>query len=130
MTPIDNTTLADTANYAQWPSAAVFGQYGVLDEVNNPAKINMATYLARTAVNYTNAAMPSYVVITPSMEAANVAEGYVDPADLSELTSELRTSPYWKSIVSTDGTVVYQLTSAANDIPQGPYNAQVAFSVP
>jgi hypothetical protein len=129
MTPIDNTTLADTANYAQFPAAAVFGQYGILDEVN-PAKINMATYLARTAVNYTNAAMPSYVVITPSMEAANVAEGYVDPADLNELTAQLRTSRYWKTIVSTDGTVVYQLTAVANNIPQGPYNAQVNFSVP
>jgi hypothetical protein len=128
MVPIDNTAFSDTANYDQWPGGTIFGAYGIL--ATSTGKTNMATYLARTAVNFTNAMKPSYVLITPSMIAANTAYGYIDPADINTLLAQLRTSPYWKAIVNTHGTVIYQLTAAANTIPSGPYNAKVWFTVP
>jgi hypothetical protein len=128
MLPIDNTTLSDTAQYNEWPAQAIFGAYGVL--ATSSEKINIATYLARTAVNYTSGITPSYVLITPSMLAANAAYGYVAPADMNALLAQLRTSRYWKIIVNTDGTMIYELTSAADSIPPGPYNAKVFFSVP
>jgi hypothetical protein len=124
----DNTTLSFTAKYNQFPTGDIFGQYGVVE--TDPAKMNIASYLARTVVNYTNGLSPGYVLITPSMQAENADYGYL-PADyLTILANSLRTSKYWKPIYNDDGTVVYEITSAANDIPAGSYNSNPLLSVP
>jgi len=125
---MDNTTLSFTAKYNQFPLGVIYGQYGVVE--TDPAKMDIASYLARTVVNYTNGLSPGYVLITPSMVAENDNYGYV-PADyMTMLASSLRTSKYWKPIFNDDGTVVYEITSAANDIPAGPYNSNPLLSVP
>jgi hypothetical protein len=128
MAPIDNTSISDTAKYNQFPSGQIFGEYGILE--TNPDKINIASYLARTVVNVTNGTAPAYVLFTPSMFSANAAYGYVSTTDMNALRSSIETSPYWKRIFNVDGTVVYEITSAADDIPQGPYDSYPLFSVP
>jgi hypothetical protein len=128
MFPIDDTSISDTAKYNQFPSDQIFGQYGVLE--TSPDKVNIATYLARTVVNYTNGTTPAYVLFTPSMLATNAAYGYVSTSDINSLVSSLKTSPYWKPIINTDGTVVYEITAAADDIGSGPYNSNPIFAVP
>jgi hypothetical protein len=128
MLPIDNTSISDTAKYNQFPSGQIFGGYGILE--TSPEKTNIASYLARTAVNYTDGTLPAYVLITPSMLASNAAYGYVSSSDINLLISSLHESRYWKNIVDVDGGIVYELTPAADDIPPGPYNKNPSFSVP
>ncbi|MGH3168907.1 MAG: hypothetical protein ACRDN0_23875 [Trebonia sp.] len=128
MFPIDDTSISDTAKYNQFPSDQIFGQYGVLE--TSPDKVNMATYLARTVVNYTNGTTPAYILFTPSMLATNAAYGYVSTSDINALASSLKTSPYWKPIINTDGTEVYEITAAADDLGSGPYNSNPIFTVP
>jgi hypothetical protein len=128
MLPIDNTSISDTAKYNQFPSGQIFGDYGILE--TSPEKTNIASYLARTAVNYTDGTLPAYVLLTPSMLAANAAYGYVAPSDMNLLLTSLQDSRYWKRIVNVDGSIVYELTPAADDIPPGPYNKIPSFSVP
>jgi hypothetical protein len=125
---MDNGSLAFTAKYNQFPLGTIFGQYGVVE--TDPAKMNIATYLARTVVNYTNGLSPGYVLMTPSMQAENAEYGYVPANYLTMLADSLRTSKYWKPIFSDDGTVVYEITAAANDIPAGSYNSNPLLSVP
>jgi hypothetical protein len=119
---------ASSAKYNQFPNGVIFGAYGVLDA--DPTKTNIADYLARTVVNYTNGNAPGYVLITPSMVADNVAYGYFPPNDMTMLLDSLRGSKYWKPIFNTDGTVVYEITPAADDIPTGPYNANPLLTIP
>jgi hypothetical protein len=128
MYPIADTSLSDTAKYNEFPSNQIFGEYGILE--TSPSKVNIATYLARTVVNYTNGTTPAYVLFTPSMTATNAAYGYVSTSDVNELVSSIKTSPYWKPIVNVDGTVVYEITTAADDLGAGPYNSNPIFSVP
>lgn len=128
MAPVDNTSGSDTAKYNQFPSGSIFGQYGIMEAKSGT--VNMATYLARTVVNVTNGTTPAYVLFTPSMYAANAAQGYVSPADMNALRTSIEKSRYWKRILNADGTVAYEITPAANDIPQGPYNSYPLFSVP
>jgi hypothetical protein len=128
MLPIDNTSISDTAKYNQFPSGQIFGDYGLLE--TSPQNTNIASYLARTAVNYTDGTLPAYILITPSMMSANAAYGYVSLPDMNMLLSSLQTSRYWQRIVSTDGTMVYEITPTADDIPSGPYNSSPIFSVP
>jgi hypothetical protein len=128
MFPIDDTSISDTAKYNEFPSNQIFGQYGILE--TSPDKVNIATYLARTVVNYTNGTSPAYILFTPSMLATNAAYGYVSSSDINALISSLKTSAYWKPIIDTDGTVVYQITAAADDLGSGPYNSNPIFSVP
>jgi hypothetical protein len=128
MLPIDDTSISDTAKYNEFPSNQIFGEYGVLE--TSPSKVNIATYLARTVVNYTNGTSPAYILFTPSMLATNAAYGYVSTTDINALVSSLKTSPYWKPIINTDGTVVYRITAAADDLGSGPYNSNPIFSVP
>jgi hypothetical protein len=124
----DNSSGSSTARYNQFPEGVIFGQYGIIE--TDPAKMNIATYLARTVVNYTNGVAPGYVMITPSMIAENAAYGYF-PADyFTTLADSMRTSPYWKPIFSDDGTVVYEITPAANSLPAGPYDANPLLTVP
>jgi hypothetical protein len=125
---LDNATLAFTAKYNQFPLGVIFGQYGVIE--SDPAKMDIASYLARTVVNYTNGLSPGYVLITPSMEAENADYGYIPEDYLTDLANSMRASKYWKPIYNDDGTVVYEITSAANDIPTGPYNTNPLVSVP
>ena len=125
---MDNESLSFTAKYDQFPVGNVFGEYGVIE--TDPTKMNMATYLARTVVNYTDGLAPGYLMIAPSMQAENADYGYI-PADyLTMLADSIRTSKYWKPIFNDDGTVIYEITPAADDIPAGSYNHAPLLSVP
>ena len=126
--PTDNSSVSSTAKYNQFPIGVIFGAYGVLDA--DPTKTNIASYLARTVVNYTDGVAPGYVLITPSMAADNAAYGYFSPDDMTMLLDSLRDSKYWKLIFSSDGTLVYEISPAADDIPSGPYNADPLLTVP
>jgi hypothetical protein len=124
----DNSAVSDTAKYNQFPLGNVFGEFGVIQ--GNPGKINIANDLARTVVNRTNGVSPGYVMISPSMEANIAAYGYF-PADYETmLINSMKASKYWKLIDSNDGTLIYEITPAANDIPAGPYDPEPQLSVP
>jgi hypothetical protein len=125
---LDNSAVSDTAKYDQFPIGNVFGSFGVIQ--GNPAKINIAAYLARTVVNHTNGLAPGYVMISPSMEASNVAYGYFPANYEGMLIDSMKTSKYWKIIFDDNGTIIYQITAAANDIPAGPYEPEPLLSVP
>jgi hypothetical protein len=124
----DNSSVSSNARYNQFPIGVIFGEYGIIE--TDPAKMDIATYLARTVVNYTDGVSPGYVLITPSMIADNAAYGYF-PADyFTMLEDSMRTSKYWKPIYTDDGTVVYEITPAADDVPGGPYDADPVLTVP
>ena len=126
--PEDNSSVSSTARYNQFPIGTIFGDYGIVS--TDPTKMNMADYLARTVVNYTNGVSPGYVLITPSMLADNAAYNYVPASYYTELENQLRTSKYWKAIVNTDGTQVYEITSAASSMPTGAFNNNPVLTVP
>lgn len=126
--PEDNSSVSSTARYNQFPIGTIFGDYGIIS--TDPSKMNVADYLARTVVNYTNGVSPGYVLITPSMLADNAAYNYVPTSYYTELENQLRTSKYWKAIVDTDGTLVYEITPAASSMPAGPYNNNPVLTVP
>jgi len=125
---VDNSAVSDTAKYNQWPIGNIFGDFGVIP--GNPAKINIADYLARTVVDYTNGISPGYVMISPSMEANAAAYGYFPASYVTMLDNSMKVSKYWKPIFNDDGTIIYETTPAANNIPAGPYQPNPQLSVP
>jgi hypothetical protein len=125
---LNNASISDTGKYDQWPVGEIFGSLGAIP--GNPAKINIADDLARTVVNHTNGIAPGYVMITPSMEANIVDYGYFPANYETMLKKSMNASKYWKPIFSDDGTVIYEITPAANNIPAGPYDADPMLSVP
>ena len=125
---IDNSAVSDTAKYDQWPIGNIFGAFGVIP--GNPAKVDIAAFLARTVVNHTDGVSPGYVMIAPSMVANAAAYGYFPPSYVTMLDNSMKASKYWKPIFDDDGTVIYEITPAANDIPTGPYDPDPMLSVP
>jgi hypothetical protein len=128
LAPLDDTSISDTAKYNQFPLDTIFGPYSILG--TRPVTPDVASYLARTVVNYGNGTIPGYVLVMPSMLAYNAAYGVIQPTDINILLSSLQKSRYWKRIIDDDGTIVYETTQAADDIPPGPYNASPIFAVP
>lgn len=128
LAPLDNTSISDTAKYNQFPLDTIFGPYSILGA--RPVTPDVASYLARTVVNYGNGTIPGYVLVMPSMLAYNAAYDTIQPTDINILLSSLQKSRYWKRIIDDDGSVVYETTQAADDIPPGPYNSSPIFTVP
>ena len=126
----DNSSIADTANYDKWPIGRIFDTNGGVIPPQNPAKIDIAADLARTVVNYTDGLSPGYVMITPSMEANVAAYGYFPTDYETMLIKSLNASKYWKPIVNDDGTMIYEITPAANNVPPGPYDADPSLTIP
>lgn len=129
LVPIANAPLSDTANYDQWPAATIFQAAGVLGSTHAVSP-DIATFLARSMAFYTLGNVPSYVVLTPSMTAYNDAYAVVPPGYLTTLAGALAHSKYWKAVYQDQGTVVYQLTKAADRMPAGPAAANIGFGVP
>jgi hypothetical protein len=126
--PIANAPLADTARYDQFPIGQVFGPYSVMGLA--PVTPGIATYLARTMVNYLNGNQPGYIVITPSMAAYNVSNGVTRPSSYKVFLASLANSRYWKLLVNRQGTLIYQLSSTSRGMPAGPYDHNPGFEVP
>lgn len=126
--PDDNSSVSSTARYNQFPIGVIFGDYSIIS--TDPTKMDVAAYLARTVVNYTNGVSPGYVLITPSMRADNAAYNYMPMSYFTLLENSLRASKYWKVIVDSGGTEIYETTPAAASMPPGPFNNDPVLTVP
>jgi hypothetical protein len=125
---LGNAPVSDTANYNQWPTAAVFGGGSVLGTEKFSSDIDQ--FLARTAEHFTDGTRPAYVIVSPAMLAYNKEYGLAPSADLAVLRDSLAKSRYWKQIINKGGIVVFQITAAAVHMPVGPYNPNPTISAP
>jgi hypothetical protein len=126
--PIDNGPLSDTANYDEFPIGQVFGFYSIMGTA--AVTPDTAAYLARTMIALLNPNQPGYLVITPSMAAYNVAYGVTLPSSYEAFLQSVANSPYWKLLVSNQGTLIYQLSPASRSMAAGPYDPDPVFEVP
>ena len=125
---IKDAPLSDTANYNQFPLAAIFGRGSILGTGDVPPDI--AEFLARTAEHATRGSKPAYVVISPVMLAYDKEYGLTPLANFTALRDSLTQSPYWRQIINRDGIIVFRITAAAAHMPAGLYNPNPALGVP
>lgn len=127
ITVIGNAPISDTANYNEFPIGTVFGYGGLL-----PGSASVSegpAYLARTMKNYSGN-LPVYIVMTPSMSSYNTEFGVTGPGNVTGLLAGLAKSPYWTLAASSDGTMIYRMSAAAQTMPPGDYSKNVILSVP
>jgi hypothetical protein len=122
----DNWSGSD-ANYNDFPFGWIYGSPGSITLDKGDADI--ATYIARSFVHYSGYA-PAYVIIAPSMVNYNTAYAVTPPGNIIALRESLGKSAYWKLVTNSDGTIIYQLTSAAKKIPSGPFSQKLSVVVP
>jgi hypothetical protein len=118
LAPIGNAPLSDTAKYNQFPVGDILGAGGVWG--SRQVTPDIASFLARTMEHYYGN-KPAYIVMTPSMVPYNQANGVAPPSSVSSLLASLAKSPYWALLTSYKGTLIYQLSAAASNVPAGTY---------
>ncbi len=104
----DNGPLSDTGRYNLFPLQIIFGTDSAWGD--RPVTSAIAEGLAQYAVAYTHGRSPAYVVVAPSMIAANEAVPATAPGSFGTLLSSLAHSRWWKLLVSDDGTIIYEMS--------------------
>jgi hypothetical protein len=126
---IDNSPISDTGRYNLFPLQSIFGSGGALG--NRPVTPGIAEELAQYAVAYTHGHRPAYVLVAPSMIAANQAEPVTASGNFKTLLSSLAHSRWWKPLVTNDGTIIYEITPGRLHVPAPTSSAPVpTFGVP
>ena len=95
----------------------------------NPVTPGIAAFLARTMV-HDFGGQSAYIVVTPSNRAYIATYGLIPKDSISGLLTSLSKSPYWKLLVSNNGTLIYGLSAAVKTIPAGAFAQNLAISVP
>lgn len=114
----DNDPLSDTARYNLFPLQIIFGSDSAWG--NRPVTSSIAEGLAQYTVAYTHGRSPAYVIVTPSMIAANEAVPATVPRSFSTLLSSLAHSRWWKLLVNDDGTIIYEISPGTHvPLPTG-----------
>jgi hypothetical protein len=114
---IDNWPSADTSNYNDFLLGSIFDSDRFIHLMQEPTGVG--PYLART-LWYNFKKQLGYIIVAPSMLAYNSDFGVTSPKNFALLESALSHSPYWRIVLSHDGTVIYQLTPAVRQISPGP----------
>jgi|HubBroStandDraft_4_1064222.scaffolds.fasta_scaffold41672_1 hypothetical protein len=117
----------NVAGYDKWYFALIFGPRNVWPAVR--ANQGIAELIAQTARARNKGVGPAYVVVTANMVAYNEANPVTQAGSIGILLQSLARSGYWKLIIDSHGTVIYELPPGANDVPAG-RGANVNFSVP
>jgi hypothetical protein len=113
---IDHSPVAETARYNLFPVVQLFGTDSLLG--TKPLKSGIDQKLARIVQRKAGLNAPVYVMFTSSMVAYNDAYQLVQPANITQLQQALGRSPYWKLLVHSPGTWIYQIQPTLPTTPE------------
>jgi hypothetical protein len=124
---VDDSAFPDDARYDEFPIAIIFG-HGAITGTDLP-KEDIASMLAFMAQRYTNGNRPAYVLVTPSMIAYNKQNPVTHNRSFKILVTSLNNSQTWVKVLSSHGTMIYELPAGLElgpappkaDLPKGKF---------